>query len=296
MPYRFGRRAPKNAPALLFSTLRASGTLPEFPDTYDSITGWNGWDILGNDQYGDCVAVSWATERRILTDKGEYPDLDQVITFYKTQNPGFPSEDNGMDIQTALETLVKDGGPDGTKAVAFAKVDHTDLDEVKAALANFKTLWLGVNVTDRNQEQFPNEPWTRSGTVEGGHSVVGTGYDASVIKMETWGSEAALADGYVTGGSARGAGLEEAWVVIWPEHLDGLSTEALDALATAYTEVTGKDIVFPDVPTPDPTPTPAPTPTPDPTPDPENEVAELLKIFKHFVTRFEAWLTNHGLS
>ena len=55
--------------------------------------------MLDNDQYGTCVAVTWANARRLvtttLTPKGYYPGLDEVIALYKTQNPGFPAEDNG---------------------------------------------------------------------------------------------------------------------------------------------------------------------------------------------------------
>lgn len=295
MANRFGRRSPKNSPALKFAALRE--VLPAFPETYDSVAGWSGWNILGNDRYGDCVSVSWATERRILTNQGEYPSLDQVIEFYKTQNPGFPAEDNGMDIQTALEYLVNVGGPDGVKAVAFAKVDHTNLDELKAALATFRCVWLGVNVTNVNQQQFPADPWTRAGSVEGGHSIIGTGYNQSTVKMETWAAEGSLAEDYVVSGGPNGAGVEEAWVVIWPEHIAGLDDSAKQALADAYKEITGKDIVFPapPAPAPVPEPAPAPAPIPDPTPTPEPDVAELVTLFKHFVHRFEHWLSNHGL-
>ena len=49
---------------------------------------------------------------------------------YKTQNPDFPDEDNGMDIQTCLEYLVKHGGPDGVKALAALP----SLDELRAKI------------------------------------------------------------------------------------------------------------------------------------------------------------------
>jgi hypothetical protein len=175
--------------------------------------------------------------------------------------------------------------------VAFAKVDHTNLDEMKAALATFKTLWLGVNVTDQNQNQFPSTPWTPTGTVEGGHSIVGTGYDSRVIKMETWASEASLSDAFVLDGTASHAGLEEAWVVIWPEHLNGLSSEALTALGTAYQEVTGKTLVLPN------------TPTPTPAPSQDEAFAKVLRTWLAHVPFFykkvqaaaEAWLESKGL-
>ena len=66
-----------------------------------------------------------------------------------------------MDVQTGLEYLHANGGPDGVRAVAFAKVDHTNLDEVKAAIAIFGSLWLGVLVLDANQTEFSDgKPWT----------------------------------------------------------------------------------------------------------------------------------------
>lgn len=279
MTLKYGRRPPKNAPAVHFRALRDAGVLPAFPPAYDSIAGWSGWQMLGNASFGDCVAVTWATIRRIVTRGKSYPDLSQVVEVYKTQNPDFDENgdentngpgspaDGGMDIQTLLEYLVKHGGPDGVKAIAFAKVDHTNLDEMKAALATFGNLWLGVNVTDVNQDEFPDQPWTAAGYVEGGHSITGTGYDALRVLMETWASEASLADSYVITSKAAGggAGVEEAWVVIWPEHVANLTADQLAALATAYTEVTGKPLVVPvpaPVPGPDPVP-PAPAPTPD---------------------------------
>ena len=92
--------------------------------------------MLGNDAAGDCVAVTWANQRALVTTalarSTSYPTQDEVWTFYRTQNPNFDptgtkdtngpgsSADNGMDIQTALEYLVHNAGPDGAKAIAFA--------------------------------------------------------------------------------------------------------------------------------------------------------------------------------
>ena len=117
--------------------------------------------MLGNDQYGDCVAVTWSNIRRLVTavlSTEKYPPLAEVYAFYATQNPGFPQQDNGMDIQTALEYLVKTGGPDGVKAVGFAKVDYTNADEVKAAIAIFGSVWTGINVQEAQQAQFSCGP------------------------------------------------------------------------------------------------------------------------------------------
>lgn len=287
MNYALGRRTPKRARALHFATLFRTGALPVHPPAYDSIDGWTGWQMLGNDKYGVCVAVSWSTDRRILSGGASYPAWDQVEALYETQNPGFPKEDNGMDIQTVLEYLVKQGGPDGVKAVAFAKVDHTNFEEMKAALATFKTLWLGVNVTDDNQNQFPGTPWTPTGPVEGGHSIIATGYTNLLVKMETWAAEGSLSEAFVVDGTGSKPGLEEAWVVIWPEHLTSLSEDAKAALAVAYQDVTGDPITWP-----------GDTPTPSPTPAPDEDFAALKALLhraRHIVHECETWLEAKGL-
>lgn len=273
---KYGRRKPKYAHALHLGNY-LTGEIPAHPAAVDYLAAMNGgWQMLGNDQYGDCVAVTWANVRRLVTTtlagNPDYPPLAEVIDFYKTQNPTFPAEDNGMDIQTALETLVKDGGPDGVKAVGFAKVDHTNPDEVKAAIATFGYVWVGINVQDHNQNQFDlGMPWTwsASDTVEGGHSIVFGGYgppgDGALggdERFVTWAEETSVTDGFWNNG------VEECWVVIWPEHLasaEFLAGINLPELAADFKAITGSD--FP-VPVPAPTPAPAPEPKPTPAPAP----------------------------
>jgi hypothetical protein len=138
-----------------------------------------------------------------------------------TDGPG-SSNDQGMDVQTGLEYLHATGGPAGVKAVAFAKVDHTNLDEVKAALAIFGALWLGVQVLDANQKEFSEgRAWTdvAGSAIDGGHAILGGGYTKADIKFITWAKETEFARSFWHG-VVQGAPLvEEAWVVIWPEHL-----------------------------------------------------------------------------
>ena len=291
--FQFGRRTPKAAPALAFASFADALVIPDHPSRYNSIDGWSGWDILGNDRYGDCVAVTWATVRRIVTTlagKPSYPTLDKVLEFYRTQNPNFDpngssstngpgsSSDGGMDIQTALEYLLHTGGPDGVKALAFAKVDHRNVEQMKAALAIFDYVWLGVNVTDTNESEFPNKAWTIAGNILGGHSITGTGYDETKFDMETWACQAYLATDFVSKGSASGAGVEEAWIVIWPEHAELLTDAQRSAMDTAFYELTGRHIDWP---------TPAPAPAPAPVPSNPQEA---------FVAAAQEWLSHHHTS
>lgn len=288
---KLGRRAPKNAPALRFASfMKAAGTVPAHPASEDYLAKLKNWQVLGNDVAGDCNAVTWANMRRLVTaalSTENYPTQAQVWEFYKTQNPDFDPNgssstngpgsdaDQGMEIQTGLEYLHKNGGPDGVKPVAFAKVDVTNKDEVEAALAVFGGLWLGIVVLDANMQQFDNgQPWTdvKGSPVDGGHAILGGGYDPQV-KFITWGQETEFADSFWSG-TAQGYKLvEEAWVVIWPEHLGNKEFQEgvdLAALAKAYEELTGDTFPVP-APAPTPEPDPSPTPTPDPTPTPVPE-------------------------
>jgi hypothetical protein len=245
----------------------AKQAIPAYPPEVDYLAKLSDWQMLGNDKVGDCNAVTWANMRRLVTatlTTEYYPTQEQVYQFYQTQNPGFDpngtsgtngpgsQDDQGMDIQTGLEYLHANGGPDGVKAVAFAKVDHTNIAEVKAALAIFGGLWLGVEVLDANQQQFADgRPWTDvSGSpIDGGHAILGGGYTAhSGIKFITWAQETEFARSFWNGVVKGTSLVEESWVVIWPEHLGTREfQQGVDqaTLAADYQALTGKQLALP---------------------------------------------------
>jgi hypothetical protein len=248
-PGKLGRRAPKRAAALQLRNY-LTGVLPEVPANADYLAELSGgWQMLGNDTYSDCVAVTWANARRLVTTMlgtASYPSMDDVIAVYKTQNPGFPADDNGMDIQTLLEWLVANPGPDGVQAVGFAAVNVKDPAEVKAAIALFGYVWTGINVLDVNQQEFSDSQ------LDGGHSILTGGYGTPGAgplggdeRFVTWAQETSFTDAFWQHEA------EEAWVVIWPEHLASktfLAGVDLAALAADYQEITGRP--FPAVVTP----------------------------------------------
>jgi hypothetical protein len=284
---RYGRRPPKRARALQLKDY-LTGIVPAVPAGEDYLAQLSGgWQMLGNNQYGDCVAVTWANVRRIvttlLTATPGYPSQDEVFAVYKTQNPGFPAEDNGMDIQTLLEYLVATGGPDGVKAAGFAAVDHANAAEVKAAIALFGYVWTGINVLDVNMNEFnAGQPWdySPSSPVDGGHSVVSGGYGAPGAgplggdeRFITWAAETSFTDTFWANC------VEEAWVVIWPEHLGSrefLAGVDMTQLAADYQSITGNP--FPAAVTP---PKPAPS-------APESVLAELVAKLEELL----AWLRH----
>lgn len=309
---RYGRRAPKNAPHLRLANF-LTGVVPAHPAADDNLARLNGgWAMLGNDSAGDCVAVTWANFRRLVTAllaTEAYPVQAWVWEVYRTQNPGFDpngtastngpgsSHDQGMDIQTLLEYLVKTGGPDGVKAIGFAKVDHTNVAEVKAAIAIFGAVWTGITVLDANQDQFGNgQPWdyVKGSPVDGGHSVLTGGYGAGgsgVLggdeKFITWAEETSFTEAFWS------HEVEETWVLIWPEHLKNPAVLAginLAAFAAAWTEITGDPFPVPVPPAPAPTPTPTPVP-PAPAPTPVADPADVALAAAQAV-----WRKAKGLS
>lgn len=314
-PGRCGRRAPKNARAIRFAeVLRANAVIPPHPASEDYLSRLANWLPLGNLDAGDCVAVTWANFRRLVTaflSTENYPTQDQVWAVYKTQNPDFDPNgdpnvngpgsqaDGGMDIQTLLEYLVKTGGPDGVKAVAFARVDFTNQAELDAALAIFGGVWTGVTVTQANQQEFadgqawgydPNSP------VDGGHSVLSGGYRMNDVRFITWGQETDFTWQFVD------HQVQEAWVVVWPENCGTAQFQAgidVAALEAAFTNLTGVAPQWPDVPTPPvPSPTPPPVPipapvppAPTPQPTPDHDPADIA-----LVATLGPWSREHHIA
>jgi hypothetical protein len=297
----YGRRPPKRAPAIRFSAIRRTGSggggLPPAAVDYLYPLG-GGWLMLGNGPddtvspgfpgCGDCVPVTWANIRRVISTtiggKGVYPPWAQVLAAYRTQNPGFDPDgdpdttgpgspaDGGMDIQTFLEWLVANPGSlDGGKLLGFASVDYTNAEEVRAALDAGGVLWLGINVQSAQETQFGNgQPWNwvTGNPVEGGHSIVCGGYGEEVVggtpamagdeKFITWAEETSFTDTFWANGA------EELWFPIWAEQLGTREFQAgvsISAFAAEYAAITGKP--FPGTVTP-----PAPVPPVPPVPDP----------------------------
>jgi hypothetical protein len=297
-PLQYGRRAPKNAPALKFARF-FTRKVPAHPAAADYLARLAGWEMLGNDRAGCCVSVTWANVRRLVSfiaGAEYYPSQDEVWQVYKTQNPHFDpdgdpnvdgpgsSADGGMDIQTLLEYLAKHGGPDGVKALAFAKVDPSSPDEIKAAISIFGFVWTGIVVQNGNMQDFNDgRPWDyhRSSPDDGGHSVITGGYGApgggplgGDERFITWAEETSFTDRYWS------RKVEEAWVVVWPEHLehpafqDGVD---LAALAADYEALTGKKFPIP-APQPKPVPSPPPAPTPSPAPVLDSRLVQAAQL------------------
>src|ERR1035437_10162859 len=109
-------------PALSLSDF-FTGVLPATP-AVDYLTYRKTWPWWRNNVNGTCVVATWAGVKALVTAllAGSEVILSdaEIIALYKTQNPNFPAEDNGMDIQKLLEYLQHLG-----LVVAFGTVKKT---------------------------------------------------------------------------------------------------------------------------------------------------------------------------
>lgn len=261
---RLGRLAPNpDAPTLRLTTYLNTDAIPAHPDGADHFANVSDWGLYANDQYGDCGPTSVANSRKLvtkyLTSTEAEPSLDDVIDLYKRSgNPNFPTDDNGVVMQDMLSEVVKNG-IGGVKALGFAKVDHTNPEEINAAIAIFGFMLYGVNLETAQQMQSGVWDFVDGSAEWGGHAVMGGRYAAGAHGVVTWAEVVDMTDIFVQ------RQLEEAWVIVWPEHLKDdafLKGVNMDAFKADYEALTGRP--FPgDVP---PAPAPAPTPADPPPP------------------------------
>jgi hypothetical protein len=280
-----GRRAPKNAPALRASRF-LTGAIPKHPEATDNLSKAT-YGLYDNDTYGVCGPTSVANQRRqvttYLTGTQETPSQNDVFDLYRRSgNPEFdPADpggagDGGVDMQTMLEEVQRNG-IGGRKCVAFAKIDVQNVEEVRAWTAIFGGVLLGVNLLAAQHTQVGTWDFERS-SEWGGHAVFVGGYDPSP-ELISW------AEKFETTPSFWTHQAEEAWGVIWPEHLGTAAfQEGVDkqALASAYTDLTGRPF-----PSPDPQPQPGPGEHPEPV-EPFVDDAD-----RALATHLRPWVNQH---
>lgn len=260
-----GRKHAKNAPALRLTSFLAE--VPDHPESCDHLTGISDWGLWANDHFGTCGPVDFFNYLKLvtffLTGVEAQPTLQDVFGLYTLCNPDFDpgtgAGDNGVDMQTMLELAKEHDVLGNGKMIAFARVDLSDLDEVRAAISIFGGVLLGVTLDQAQNAQTDASPpvwdYVRRSPVWGGHAVLAGAYDSDTaahrpdIEVITWAMRVGTSDAF------EAHQLDEAWVVILREHLDhpafqkGVDVAALEA---AYTAITGDSFPVPS-PVPEPT-------------------------------------------
>jgi len=177
---------------------RLSTTPPESvlrPDFYPEA-----WEMLGNDNYGDCVWAGAGHETMLWNNEAKktvsFTDAN-VLNAYSAVtgfNPNDPNSDQGTDMQQAASYRFKTGliDKDGNrhKVAAYLALDVADVEQLKRAVYLFSAVGIGIEFPDSAMDQFnAGKPWTvKSGSnVEGGHYVPVVGYDKNYVYVVTWG-------------------------------------------------------------------------------------------------------------
>lgn len=238
--------------------------------------------MYGNDKWGDCVLASKAHQVGVWTGNdgpspAEVSDRDVLADYHAICGPG----DNGCVITDVLDVM-RSKGLWGHKIDGYVAVDWGNPLEVRVALLVFGTLTLGVNLPAAWLDAPEGGTWDTTDTqIVGGHDVAACGYDASGVKVATWGGLRTITwPAFVSH-----TWLEECYAQFSPDWYgsDKLAPCGIDAATLAADlDKLGKGVL------PDIGPTPPVPPTPPPTPGPTAEVviAAVNRAIDDYALRF----------
>jgi hypothetical protein len=150
---------------------------------------------MGNDQLGDCViAGAYHVVGTATGNAGElyHATMPQVLADYSAiggYNPSDPSTDQGCDEVTALNYWTQHGFANGTKLAGWLTVDSTNTSEVQSACYLFENLYFGIELPDSwTSVSGDGFVWDLdTPNPNNGHCVIGAGYGAAGVTIDTWG-------------------------------------------------------------------------------------------------------------
>jgi len=238
-------------PRVKLSTHLSSKSLPPTPAVVDYASKVRSWPMYLNNQIGDCTAAGIAHTIQAWTAYAKglvtLPN-SAVLRLYEAFGyvPGNPATDNGAVEQDVLHYVMQNG-VGGHKILAYAQVDHTNPDEMKAALNLFGSVYLGAGIPQSALVQTDaGQPWTveQGSPIEGGHCFVLQRWDTTDAPMSvvTWGQlQRATTDWWMAYGL-------EAWVMISPDwfQASGKTVTGVDLpeLGDEFSVVTGQPNPF----------------------------------------------------
>lgn len=159
------------------------------------------YQMLGNDNYGDCAEAAQGHIEQIWahdSGSGNYqPTETETLDAYSAItgfNPANPSSDQGTVLLDALNYWTKTGFPGAAnKAQAFMQVNPQSLAEVEESVYYYGGTYIGLQLPMTAQDQV-GSCWTvgtGAGAAAGswgGHCVPISGYDGSHLWCVTWGA------------------------------------------------------------------------------------------------------------
>jgi hypothetical protein len=224
---------------------------------------------------------------------------DELATEYLAYDHG---QDLGVSLPDVLHAWYKAG-----KILAYAPVDHASTAAVDSAMAEFRGVYAGVDLTDDADRLFQEgQPWSVS---QGQQPDPSEGH--CIVKVYATGGPVDHpegADGWVTWGAFQrsflswtAACLREAYVIITSE--DEAAKVDMGRLIADIEALGGTAPTPPGPPTPPPAPAPSPVPVPPaPAPDHPRILADLAKLIrrgeataKEDFAALVAYLDKHGI-
>lgn len=185
----------------------------KYPVDVTGAIGDHDWQMLGNDQYGDCGFAGrehyQMAKAAVYGERETFESADDLVAEYLKYNHG---RDVGVNLADALLTWYRQG-----KILAFAPVDHKSPAKMDAAMQAFKGLYCGVSLTDDADQLFSDgQPWNtdhgQKPDPAEGHCIVKAKADGHTLdEYVTWG---ALQPATIRWSAAC---LDEAWVAIMHE-------------------------------------------------------------------------------
>ena len=246
-----GRRSPRPRPKGLLQ-------LTDFVDVaflaHSASVDWTvgvDFGLYENDKFGDCGPTYVANSRRLttkwLTGTEVRPTQDDVFDLYRRSgNPQFDpatgADDNGVDMTVMLDAVCS-GGIGGVKAIAYAALDPKNMDQLQAAIEIFHGVGFGVTLQVAQQTQVGTWNYIPGSGTWGGHAILGAAFTPTDVDVISWDELFKMTPSFIQHDD------DEAYVVIWPEHLADPRVDKVK-LAAAYKALTGRDLPIPVAPTP----------------------------------------------
>lgn len=244
--YKLGK-LPARKDAVKFKLSLFGAKLPTPPKEYGhyDLEGAN-WEMLGNDQYGDCVWAG-AGHEYMLWNKEATKDVvfttDNVLAAYTAVtgfNPNDPDSDQGTDMELAAKYRRRTGVVDdkGTrhKVGAYLAIEPNNRTELKQAVSTFSAVGIGIQVPESAQTQFSEgKPWTvvKNSPIEGGHYVPVVGYDSKYLYVVTWGQVQKMAWAFFDKYNDEGIAYLSEEMLTNGKSIDGVDLTSLNSILKA---------------------------------------------------------------
>ncbi len=201
-------------------------TLPTPPAEFGHAAALSDWQVLGNDNYGDCVwagagheTMLWRKLAKLwygFDDKSVLSDYSAATGF----NPADPNTDQGTDMQQAAEYRRTVGIVDSLgwrhRIVAYMALDISNVQEVYTAMYLFDAVGLGIRFPASAMDQFDaGQPWSvvAGSPIEGGHYVPAISKQNGMLGVVTWGKLQLMEEAFLI------ANCDEAIVYLTVENL-----------------------------------------------------------------------------